>query len=356
MNRNIDVAVARAFLAVIETGSVTLAARQLNLTQGAISQQLRRLEESADHALFVRAGRRLVPTSEGRTLVPTVRQFVAANEQLVAALRQPAFAGEVKLGVPYDIIGSYAPAILRRFGRAFPGIRVTLVCKDTVVLLRELKAGAIDLALTTELGCGKDGETLRSDRLAWIGARAGDAHTRDPLPVSLGAETCVFRPVAIAALRKARRSWQAVCEVSNMEPVRATLEADLAVAPLLGHSIPESLEVIAADRRLPRLPMFRINLYEARQPSPAARAFADVVRRSIASGAVEPWASSQGWPCWLQASCCSGSTSASPPSPCSSSSPSPPAASASARLPAPTLRCGADSESGIGQRRRRLRG
>jgi DNA-binding transcriptional LysR family regulator len=97
----------------------------------------------------------------------------------------------------------------------------------------------------------------------------------------------VFRPVAIAALKKARRNWQAVCEVSNMEPVRATLEADLAIAPLLGHSIPESLEIISADRRLPRLPMFQINLYEARHPSPAARAFAHHIRRSVASGGVD---------------------------------------------------------------------
>jgi DNA-binding transcriptional LysR family regulator len=287
MNRNVDVAVARAFLAVVETGSVTLAARQLNLTQGAISQQLRRLEDLADHPLFLRVGRRIAPTPEGRRLVPAAKQFLAANEQLISALQEPAFEGEVRFGAPYDIIGSYAPPILRHFGQAFPNIRVTLVCKDTVVLLRELKAGAIDLALTTELGCSKHGEILRSDRLVWAGARAGDAHARDPLPVSLGAETCVFRPVAIAALRKVRRNWQAVCEVSNMEPVRATLEADLAVAPLLSHSIPESLEIIAADRRLPRLPMFQINLYEARRLSPAARAFAEQVRRSVAAGGVD---------------------------------------------------------------------
>jgi DNA-binding transcriptional LysR family regulator len=72
-----------------------------------------------------------------------------------------------------------------------------------------------------------------------------------------------------------------------MEPVRATLEADLAVAPLLGHAIPESLEIIGADPRLPRLPMFQINLYEARHPSPAARAFADHVRRAVAWGATD---------------------------------------------------------------------
>jgi DNA-binding transcriptional LysR family regulator len=287
MNRNVDVAVARAFLAVVETGSVTLAARQLNLTQGAISQQLRRLEEMSDQPLFLRAGRRIVPTPDGNRLVPTIKQFLSANEQLVAALRQPAFEGEVRFGVPYDIIGSYVPRILRRFSQAFPNIRVSIICKDTIVLLRELKSGGIDLALTTELGCGKGGETLRSDRLVWAGARSGHAHARDPLPVSIGEDTCLFRPITMAALKKARRNWQAVCEVSNMEPVRATLEADLAVAPLLSHSVPESLEIIASDRRLPRLPMFQINLYQARQPSPVARAFADHVRRCVASGGLD---------------------------------------------------------------------
>ena len=283
MVRNIDVAVARAFLAVVETGSVTLAARQLNLTQGAISQQIRRLEELSAGRLFVRAGRSVVPTPEGQRLVPTAMQFLAANDKLLAALSQPEFEGEVRFGSPYDIIGSYAPLILRRFRKAFPGVRVTLICRDSVVLLDELKSGKLDLALTTEMGCRKGGETLRSDRLVWAGARDGDAHTRDPLPVSLGADTCVFRPVAIAALKKARRKWQATCEVSNMEPVRATIEADLAVAPLLSHSVPESLGIIEGDRRLPKLPMFRVNLYQAAMLSPAAKEFAAHVRRSVAA-------------------------------------------------------------------------
>jgi DNA-binding transcriptional LysR family regulator len=284
MIRNIDVSLARAFLAVVDTGSVTLAARQLNLTQGAISQQIGRLEELSAGRLFARTGRRVVPTADGRRLVPTARQFLAANDTLLAALRQPVFQGGVRFGAPYDIIGSYAPPILRRFSTAFPSIRVSLICRDTIVLLDELKAGRLDIALTTELGCGKGGETLRSDRLVWTGARGGEAHAKDPLPVSLGAETCVFRPVAVAALKKARRNWQAVCEVSNMEPVRATLEADLAVAPLLSHSVPESLDIIAADRRLPRLPMFRINLYQAATLSPAAGEFVGHVRRSVAAG------------------------------------------------------------------------
>jgi DNA-binding transcriptional LysR family regulator len=284
VHRDIDAAIIRAFLTVVETGSVTAAAKFLNLTQGAISQQIKRLEQLSGHHLFTRSGRRLILSAEGRSLIGAATQLLSANDLLWASLRQPPFEGEVRFGAPYDIIGSYTPPILRRFSKSFPTIRVTLVCKDSILLLSDLKAGNIDLALTTELGCGKGGETLRNDRLVWVGARGGDAYARDPLPVSLGAEACVFRPIAIAALRKARREWVAVCEVSNMEPVRATLEADMAVAPLLSHSVPESLEVLAANRRLPRLPNFKINLYQSAHPKPPVRAFADHARRCITAG------------------------------------------------------------------------
>ncbi|MFT5509537.1 MAG: DNA-binding transcriptional LysR family regulator [Hyphomicrobiaceae bacterium] len=284
MPRDVDVAIARAFLSVVETGSVTHAARQLNLTQGAISQQLRRLEDLSETPLFTRIGRNLALTSEGRRLVPATQHFLAANDQLLAVLRRPVFEGEVRFGAPYDIIGSYAPSILRRFSQSFPNVRVTLVCKDTLVLLEGLKSGEIDIALTTEAKVGKQGETLRSDRLVWAGAKNGCAYQRNPLPLSLGAETCVFRPIALAALKKARRDSIPICEVSNMEPVRATLEADLAVAPLLRHSIPDSLDIVASEANLPKLPMFQINLYQAESRSPATEAFADCVQRGVAAG------------------------------------------------------------------------
>jgi len=281
VRRNLDVGVVRAFLAVAETGSVTLAARQLNLTQGAISQQIRRLENLALRQLFLRSGRHMTLTAEAVRLLPALKQFLASNEAIVAAMRGNTIEGTVRFGAPYDIMGSYAPPILRGFSNSFPSIRVTLVCRDTVVLLKELRTGGIDIALTTELKCSKGGETLRSDRLVWTGAPGGRAHERDPLPVSLGADTCVFRPAVIASLKRARRNWQAICEVSNMEPVRATLEADLAVAPLLAHSIPESLEIIPSNKRLPQLPLFQINLYETASPNPACRAFAGHVRRTV---------------------------------------------------------------------------
>jgi DNA-binding transcriptional LysR family regulator len=281
MRKDLDTSLLRAFLAVVEAGGVTKAAASLGVSQAAASQQIRRLEEALDCRLFERVGRRLVLAPAGERLLAQARRLLAINDEVWSSMRTPSFEGEVRLGVPYDIVGSFVPAVLRRFAKAQPRVRVSLVCEDSKIVREALKSGGVDLALTTETECGRHGETLRTDRLVWVGAPGGDAHLKDPLPVSLGAPTCVFRPVAIEALGKARRDWRAVCEVSRMEPVHAVLEAGLAVAPLLRSSVPEHFEILGREARLPALPEFRINLYAAPGLSPAARDLADHVRASF---------------------------------------------------------------------------
>jgi DNA-binding transcriptional LysR family regulator len=66
MRRDIDIALLRAFVAVVETGSVTGAAGLLNLTQAAVSQQVKRLEEMFGTELFERHHKRLVAEAERR--------------------------------------------------------------------------------------------------------------------------------------------------------------------------------------------------------------------------------------------------------------------------------------------------
>lgn len=271
----------RTFLAVVDSGGVTPAAAALNMSQAAASQQIKRLEELLGCRLFERAGRRLVLAPAGERLVAQAQRLVAQGDELLSSMRQSAFEGEVRFGVPYDIIGSFVPAILRRFAKAQPRVRVSLVCEDSKIVRQQLRSGGVDLALTTETECGRHGETVRTDRLVWVGVPGGDAHLKDPLPVSLGAPSCVFRPVAIEALGKARRDWRAVCEVSRLEPVHAAIEAGLAVAPLLRSSVPERFEILGREARLPALPEFRINLYAPPNMTPAARDLADHVRASF---------------------------------------------------------------------------
>ena len=258
---NIDTALLRAFVAAAETGGMTSAARLVNLTQAAVSQQVKRLEETFGRQLFERDRRGLRLTPSGERLLVRARRLLALNDEVWALMTAPDFTGEVRLGVPHDIVGPYMPPVLKSFDQAWPGVRVSLDCRTSVNLLRALERREVDLILTTERACAPHGETLLPDPLVWVGARDGRAWRRDPLPVSIGGEDCAFRPFAIEALNHAGRDWRPVCEISNMLAECAAVEADLAVVPLLASTVPETLTILGAGDGLPPLPMFQINLY-----------------------------------------------------------------------------------------------
>ena len=115
------------------------------------------------------------------------------------------------------------------------------------------------------------------------------AHGSKPLPVSLGAETCAFRPYALAALAKWHRQWRPVSESNSLEPLIATLEADLAVAPMLTCAAPASLEILSDAAGLPRLPVCHVNLYLPRNTqNDMARELAAVLRDEFAAAAARP--------------------------------------------------------------------
>ena len=102
--RDIDVALLRAFVSVAESGSMTAAAHRLNVTQGAISQRIKRLEELFQKKLFERVGNGLQTTIDGDKLMRSAQKLIALNDQVFSTMTAPEFSGVVRLGVPYDII------------------------------------------------------------------------------------------------------------------------------------------------------------------------------------------------------------------------------------------------------------
>ena len=261
MARNIDVGLLRAFSTVVETGSVTEAAGALSLTQAAVSQQIKRLEELFGRPMFDRRQRKLVLSRDGERLLTFAQKLISMNDEIWRTMSAPAFDGEVRLGVPYDLVARFIPTVLRRFDKRFPNVRVSLMTSTSRILCDALSRGELDLTLATEVTSPARAESILIDRLVWVGAAGGDAFNRDPLPVSLGAETCAFRPYALAALAKWNRRWRPVSESNSLEPMIATLQADLAVAPMLSSTPPRSLQILGDDAGLPRLPSCHVNLY-----------------------------------------------------------------------------------------------
>jgi len=112
MTRDIDIALLRAFLAVVETGGVTTAARILNRTQAAVSLQIKRLEELFGTELFVREKKRFILSPAGERLFGNAQRLVALNDETWNAMTTPQFEGEVLLGVPPDIVTNLVPPVL----------------------------------------------------------------------------------------------------------------------------------------------------------------------------------------------------------------------------------------------------
>ena len=284
MTREVDLSLLRAFVAVSETGGMTAAGRHLNLTQAAVSQQIKRLEEYFDTELFDRSQRKPELTHAGERLLAHAERMLSLNEEIWGLMTSRGYEGEVRLGVPHDIIGVFMPPILREFSKAWPRVEVTLVCTPTNALLRSLEQGDVDVILTTEAKPNDRSQLLLSDQLVWVGAQGGSAHERTPLPVTLGDEQCAFRAATVKVLGGTGRDWRFTCSASEMSAFHASLEADLAVAPLLSQTVPEQLAILDADSGLPPLPTYYINMYVApTDPSSIALVLAKHITRSFAN-------------------------------------------------------------------------
>ncbi|SDX35184.1 LysR substrate-binding domain-containing protein [Allgaiera indica] len=158
--------------------------------------------------------------------------------------------------------------ILTAFAEAHPKVEIELVCLASPDLQSAVSNGALDLALIEEPVGPSHGERLMVDQLVWVGARGGAAHLKKPLPVSLVAETCAFRPAVLRALEDCGLSWRTMFESGSIDATRATVRADLAVSAWLASTVPSDLDILALTGVLPKLPPFSVNLYLAKGQRP----------------------------------------------------------------------------------------
>jgi len=106
---------------------------------------------------------------------------------------------------------------------------------------------------------------------------------KTPLPVSMVAETCAFRPAVLAALRAQDRAWRTVFENGSIDATTATVRTDLAVTTWLASTVPADLDILPAGAGLPELPSFAISLhFPPRAASQAAARLADHIRDGLA--------------------------------------------------------------------------
>jgi DNA-binding transcriptional LysR family regulator len=145
------------FALVVELGSFSAAAERLELTQPAVSTQVRQLEKRLGLRLLERVGRRAAPTAAGRELLAHVRTISASVGAAMEALTRHSTGvmGRVRIGTGATACIYFLPQILHDLRVQFPSLEIIVRTGNTADMLKALEENSLDLGLVTLPATGR---------------------------------------------------------------------------------------------------------------------------------------------------------------------------------------------------------
>lgn len=149
MSQYLDSRYLRMVAEIARTESVTRAADRMHVTQSAISHQLRELESKLGTAVFVRSGRRMLPTPAGRLLLEAAGPVLDTLDQVEARVSQLArnVVGELRLAAQCHTGYHWLPPLVSQLRVKYPAFDVRIAPEYTLNPLAALLDARIDLAI-----------------------------------------------------------------------------------------------------------------------------------------------------------------------------------------------------------------
>src|SRR5258708_26703978 len=147
--RSLNLDQLRAFVEVVERGSFTAAAKELNLTQPAVTHQVQELERRFNVDLVERFGKRAYLTQAGEKLIAHARQLLEDDARTQMEMRRfdGGWLGRVRIGTSATVLMYALPPILRRLKTRQPKLQINLKAGLTAATLQIPKQNAPDPVL-----------------------------------------------------------------------------------------------------------------------------------------------------------------------------------------------------------------
>jgi len=302
----------RTLQAIARHGSFSRAAQALNVTQPAVSMQVRHLERALGTPLLERVGKRAYPTRAGEVLLAhadrALRELEAGVER-VQELRG-VVAGRVRLGTSASISIYLLPPALRRFRARYPETEVVIVTGNAAEITRAVVANELDVGIVSlpvrdrelavtpffrdQLVAIAPREFRGAPRLrrGGVGGRLGapheiDATTLSQHPLILFEAGATLRRVIDGWFHRAGVAPRSPMELGNTEAIKKLVEAGLGLSVTSWFSVEAEVRqrVLAAIRLTPSLER-QIGLVRRRDKpkTPALDAFVaalDDLRRTL---------------------------------------------------------------------------
>lgn len=193
----------RSFEAAARRLNFTLAAAELGLTQAAVSQQIKALEEELGASLFRRARRGVELTAEGAAYLPHVQAAFAGLAHTTEELFSGARTTEIRLIAPASFAALWLAPRLAAFTAAVPGVSLTV---STMVAPRDYAEAGADLEI--RFGSGQ-----------WPGLQAHRLTTEHMTPVCVPpAPTGAWQEMPLLTVRGAREMWRDWFQMAGERP------------------------------------------------------------------------------------------------------------------------------------------
>ncbi|MBP6523809.1 MAG: LysR family transcriptional regulator [Dermatophilaceae bacterium] len=136
------------FVAVAEAGQISAAARELYVTQSAVTTAVRDLEASLRQPLLTRNSRGVALTEAGLAFLPKARSILQmVQEAQTLTVPDDAVRGALKIGVTYTVMGYFVPTHVPRLQARYPRLQITWLERERGLIESQLLSGELDLGL-----------------------------------------------------------------------------------------------------------------------------------------------------------------------------------------------------------------
>lgn len=282
---NVDTLLLKSFLAIAETGSFSRAAEVVGRSQSAVSLQIKKLEEGLSCKLFDRSNRDIALTEQGEVFLGYARRMIELQWEAFSRLNEPEVRGEITFGVPEDFATHYLPDILASFAKHHPHVQLHVTCDLTLNLMKAFQKGELDIVLVK-----RDPESVKGGTKVWreplIWAAAEYYQMKNPIPLILSPQPCIYRARALGALDRMRKPWQIAYTSPSLAGTIAAVKAGLGVTVLPANMVPEGLTPLKGTMKLPHLADSEIALFKGDQLSAAGKVLATHIMKSLEQNTV----------------------------------------------------------------------
>ncbi len=277
------------FQAVAASGSVSGGARELHISQSAVSKQLAEFERTLGVVLLDRLPRGVRPTEAGRLLLGYANRLFAIEAEATQALGdlQQLGRGRLAIGASRTIGGYMLPETLAAFARRHPGVELSLQVENTQAIEAKLLAGEIDIGFAEGVVSSDqlDYRVYAEDELVLIAAPRHPLATGGPLTLAALAECPLLmhepgsgtRAVTERALAAKGIRLRPAMTLASSEAIKHAVASGVALAFLSAQAIRTELKagilrVVEVKGLRIRRPLYRVLLKSAWH-SPALEAF-----------------------------------------------------------------------------------